>query len=372
MLIHLTNGNQRLTLHTRGATIFGWDPGTGESALDGYQSVPEFDRLDGHRNCLLIPWTNRVAHQEWNDDGTMRGVRELSPEGLHGFAFDVEFTVAGLLEDRVNHSSDVHIEGDHIDLVATLEASEAFPGPIDVTVRYDISHEGVLRIGVSARNTSERDIPLGLGWHPYFKVASVRDARVWVPATHRIVVDDDGIPLPALRAFRPIKSDRKGDPLAATAANAVSKADGSEALAPPPAWLPESDVLHEINLHDELDTAFTGLHNDEDARAHAYLDTGLGYGVEIAMGVGRTDTAGQGSVRSGTGSAEQPNRAAVPCRSNFHIFTGPDLARDPGLAIALEPCTVMPDMLNREEEKGRVSISSGDTRTLDVVVAILH
>ena len=32
MLIHLTNGNQRLTLHTRGATIFGWDPARGVGA----------------------------------------------------------------------------------------------------------------------------------------------------------------------------------------------------------------------------------------------------------------------------------------------------------------------------------------------------
>ena len=233
-----------------------------------------------------------------------------------------------------------------------LSRRRGIPGPIDVTVRYDISHEGVLRIGVSARNTSERDIPLGLGWHPYFKVASVRDARVWVPATHRIVVDDDGIPLPALRAFRPIKSDRKGDPLAATAANAVSKADGSEALAPPPAWLPESDVLHEINLHDELDTAFTGLHND-DARAHAYPIPASVTGWRSPW-VWPHGHGGAGSVRSGTGSAEQPNRAAVPCRSKLPYFTGPDLPAIPVWLIRVGPCTVMPDMLNREGKGSRV------------------
>lgn len=371
MLIHLTNDSQRLTLHRRGATIFSWDPGVGESVLDGYRCVPEFDELDGNRNSLLIPWTNRVADRTWDDAGMTRDVSELSPEGLHGFAFDVDFAVAGRLDERANRSTDVSVEADHIDLVATLEDSQAFPGPIKVTVRYDISQDGILRLSISARNDSERDIPLGLGWHPYFRVASVEDARVWVPSTHRIITDDDGIPLPGLRAFKPIKSDKKGDSRAATVANAMGHTAGADGLTPP-AWLPESDVLHEINLYDDLDTAFTGLHNDEDDKAHAYLDTGLGYGVEVAMGLGRTDTVGDGSVRSGTGSSDQPNQASVPCRSNFHVFAGHDLERDPGLSIALEPCTVMADMLNRDEEKDRVSIGPGDTRTLDVVVTILR
>ncbi len=364
MLVHLTNGTQRLTLHRRGATIFSWDPGLGHSILDGYETIHEYECLDGYRNCLLVPWVNRIANNEWDDEGTLRDVRELSPHGLHGYVCDHDFIVAGKLEDRANRDADVDVEADHIDLVTTLDDAPGYPGPIEVRVRYDISQNGILRISLTARNDSERDIPIGLGWHPYFKVESIAKARAWVPATHRIVVGDDLVPLPALGAFKPIKSDRKGDPRAATAA----VAHGTLELAPE--WLPESDVLHEVNLHPDLDMAFTGLHNDDDDMAHAYLDTGLGYGVEVAMGLSRTDTAGDGSVRSGTGSAAQPNAAATPCRSNFHIFTGRQLARDAGMSVALEPCTVMADMLNRPEEKNRVSIAPGDTRTLDIKVEI--
>ncbi|MGV4325769.1 aldose 1-epimerase [Trueperella pyogenes] len=315
MIIRLTNGSQRLTLSTRGAMIFDWDPGIGASVLDGYRSLAEQEENDGFRNAVLAPWSNRTASACWDDDGVARStLGATDAEGLHGLVWSAEFDVVG--GTWPNGVVDYEITGDHIELATTIPDSPAYPGPVEVRVRYDICEPGKLGVRISARNDAGRDIPLGLGWHPYFRVEMTK-ARLRLAATHAIVTDKRLLPLPGEKAFRALEAGLAG-------------------------------VAHEIALDPDLDTGFTGL-AVERGWATAHLDTGLGYGVEMTMkgddGVGRP---------------------------NFHVFTGAPLKRDPLKSIALEPCLTMADMLNRGEEKARVMLQAGETRTLRATVRLIH
>ncbi|WP_461186354.1 aldose epimerase family protein [Trueperella pyogenes] len=315
MIIRLTNGSQRLTVSTRGAMIFDWDPGIGASVLDGYRSLAEQEENDGFRNAVLAPWSNRTASACWDDDGRPRStLGATDAEGLHGLVWSAEFDVVG--GTWPNGVVDYEITGDHIELATTIPDSPAYPGPVEVRVRYDICEPGKLGVRISARNDAGREIPLGLGWHPYFRVEMTK-ARLRLAATHAIVTDKRLLPLPGEKAFRALEAGLAG-------------------------------VAHEIALDPDLDTGFTGL-AVERGWATAHLDTGLGYGVEMTMkgddGVGRP---------------------------NFHVFTGAPLKRDPLKSIALEPCLTMADMLNRGEEKARVMLQAGETRTLRATVRLIH
>ncbi|MEW6871404.1 aldose 1-epimerase [Trueperella pyogenes] len=315
MIIRLTNGSQRLTLSTRGAMIFDWDPGIGASVLDGYRSLAEQEENDGFRNAVLAPWSNRTASACWDDDGVARStLGATDAEGLHGLVWSAEFDVVG--GTWPNGVVDYEITGDHIELATTIPDSPAYPGPVEVRVRYDICEPGKLGVRISARNDAGREIPLGLGWHPYFRVEMTK-VRLRLAATHAIVTDKRLLPLPGEKAFRALEAGLAG-------------------------------VAHEIALDPDLDTGFTGL-AVERGWATAHLDTGLGYAVEMSM-----------KVDNGVG------------RPNFHVFTGAPLKRDPLKSIALEPCLTMADMLNRGEEKARVMLQAGETRTLRATVRLIH
>ncbi|WP_460998584.1 aldose epimerase family protein [Trueperella pyogenes] len=321
MIIRLTNGSQRLTLSTRGAMIFDWDPGIGASVLDGYRSLAEQEENDGFRNAVLAPWSNRTASACWDDDGVARStLGATDAEGLHGLVWnrDFELTSVGGAANQCedSYASDCDIAAPSIELVTSIPDSEAFPGPITVSVRYEIEQPGALGVVITARNDAGREIPLGLGWHPYFRVEMTK-VRLRLAATHAIVTDKRLLPLPGEKAFRALEAGLAG-------------------------------VAHEIALDPDLDTGFTGL-AVERGWATAHLDTGLGYAVEMSM-----------KVDNGVG------------RPNFHVFTGAPLKRDPLKSIALEPCLTMADMLNRGEEKARVMLQAGETRTLRATVRLIH
>ncbi|QOR47546.1 aldose 1-epimerase [Trueperella pecoris] len=347
MIIQLTNGSQRLTLSTRGATIFDWDPGIGTSVLDGYRSLAEQEENDGFRNAVLAPWSNRTEDATWDDDGVARSTLGLTnAEGLHGLVWNRDFEIAnvgaGANQREDADADECNINAPSIELVTHIPDSEAFPGPITVSVRYEISTPDALGVAVTARNDTERPIPVGLGWHPYVRVASVDQARLWLAATHKIVTDERLLPLSGQAAFQLLDDDRTGDPRAD-----IVKYSGREAVLLP-AWVPTGQGMKEINLHDALDSGFTGL-SWEEGKAVAYLDTGLGYGVEMTM---RCD--------DGIG------------RPNFHVFTGAPLKRDPLTSVALEPCLTIANMLNRGEEKARSVLQAGTERTLHATVRLTH
>jgi aldose 1-epimerase len=49
-----------------------------------------------------------------------------------------------------------------------------------------------LSVRVTATNVGAELLPIGLGWHPYFSLPSGlrQQARLWIPATNRLLVDD--------------------------------------------------------------------------------------------------------------------------------------------------------------------------------------
>jgi galactose mutarotase-like enzyme len=77
---------------------------------------------------------------------------------------------------------------------ATLQAGDFGHGWPSAT---EVSFENVLRsesftITITARNVGGEDLPMGIGWHPYFALPGGRreQARLRVPARRRVVVND--------------------------------------------------------------------------------------------------------------------------------------------------------------------------------------
>ncbi|MDO5025968.1 MAG: hypothetical protein Q4E03_05580 [Trueperella sp.] len=292
------NRGAAIAVSSAGATLRSWKV-NGVEIVDGYRSNAEQETLDGFRNAILAPWSNRIRNGKWQDGEETREIPKHSAEierGLHGLFFARNF----------DHEEDAG----ELRYTAQIAKSDHWPAQMRLEVSYDIKTENTLRIEMRCTNLSDRSVPVGLGWHPYFLLdGPLAEARLEVSATHWVNVDGELIPLPGEAAFRP------------------------------------ADTAQPLSLSDDLDAALTGIDAD-----------GCGW-VSARLITGRREVTIRSQLDPEIGSG------------NFHLFSGRGLARDGGRAVAIEPCQYLPDALNRAEIAAKMMLEPGAVRELSIEVA---
>lgn len=105
----------------------------------------------------LIPFANRIAHGAFEFDGTAVRLKKTAPgqpHALHGQGWRQPWGVQEGQSDRIALSFE-HRAGEW---------------PWHYAARQEISLDGEgLEVLLSVENRSERPMPIGLGWHPYFR-----------------------------------------------------------------------------------------------------------------------------------------------------------------------------------------------------------
>lgn len=302
--IEAHRGSDSLCVNTRGATLRSWNVG-GAEIIDGYQNDVEQESLDGFRSAVLVPWSNRLRDGKWKGaDGTVYHAPEQPlPElerGLHGLVFNQEFELVENREDAVV-------------LRTHIEPSEAYPGSLQVDVEYAIPATGALNVRISATNTGDVAVPVGLGWHPYFTLdGDFSEHSIDVRGDYVVATDSALIPLPDVAAYEEFDE--------------FDSESGIRDIAIPETW----------------DSAVTGLVADVDGWMSATLRTG----------------SRKVTVRS--------RLSGEPGQGNFHIFSGKGLAHRELQSIAIEPCQFIPNALNRDDAAAALVLEPGATRKLVV------
>jgi aldose 1-epimerase len=300
-----------------GATLLRWQvpgpDGVPVDLHDGYRSAAELAERDGYRGAVLAPWSNRVRDARYTFAGTSHDLgadADGTREALHGLLTDVPWrrAVAGATDsDRT------------LRLTATItpDLNPGYPFSVEVTATYSlgIGSFGEARLGLElvARNVGDTAAPVALGWHPYLRLpghTSVEELELSVPARARVLTDAALIPLAGEQAYAGTAAPVRFAPLGQTA----------------------------------LDDAFTNLVPDDD---------GVVATVVRSPRTGDTLTVEQ-----------EPFQARV-----VHVFTGDALERDPRGSIAVEPCQLLTDALNRADQADELALAPGERRQLvtDVV-----
>jgi aldose 1-epimerase len=183
-------------------------PGLGEAPLIEAPDLDEAARILNRRDipfpgnaaysfggAILAPFANRMRGRlngDRLDVETGDGLARLAPNGSGGTK---PFAIHGLILDAPS-----------TDIVADLHAAEgsvelghdgAWPSVISVHIAWRLS-AAKLALTVTARNIGPSTAPVGLGWHPYFRLPSGdrRAARLHVPAAMRTIVNDYTAVLP--------------------------------------------------------------------------------------------------------------------------------------------------------------------------------
>lgn len=220
----LSLGDQRVVVVEVGGGLRAYAAGDWE-VLEGYG---EDAMASGGRGQALLPWPNRIADGRYRFGGRdlqlalSEPVRQNASHGLVRFA---NWTAA--------ERSERHLLMEH-----RLHPQPGYPFTLALSIAYALSEEG-LAVTMAARNDGGEPCPFGAGMHPYLGVgtATVDDVTLRVPAAHRLVTDDRGIPT----GVEPVD----GTPYDFRAGRPIG------------------------NL--ELDTPYTGLARDGDGRARVTL-----------------------------------------------------------------------------------------------------
>ena len=158
------------------------------SLIDGYPSV-EPHHIAWYKSALLFPFPNRLRDGHYEFEGTKYQfpINETgNHNALHGFVCYEHF----------------HLEkGDVTEAHASIQASYDYDGrltyypfPFRMEVVYRLDQNS-LSTEVRIMNRGINSLPMGFGWHPYFRSAGKIDqATLRFPAGEQMELDDRQLP----------------------------------------------------------------------------------------------------------------------------------------------------------------------------------
>jgi aldose 1-epimerase len=176
-----------------------------EKTLAGGADDPYGNKSFGLGGAILVPYANRIRGKQSADGKTIDIEIARKPVSLpanwrgktpgaeklamHGMMLDSKFEDVNV----TNNADESHIDG-------TFHARNFgghWPSSADVSVRTTLRDSSV-EMEVTVKNVGQEALPVGVGWHPYFAIPSGdrQQARLHVPATHRVIVNnyDDVFP----------------------------------------------------------------------------------------------------------------------------------------------------------------------------------
>jgi aldose 1-epimerase len=159
--------------------------------------------------ALLAPYANRIRGSLSSDGksvDTMLGAQQVRlPANWKGVKPGAEpHAMHGLILDQVFDNVSYHGDTDQSNATATLDAG-TFHGHWPSRTQLDFFaalKESTFRFSLTAKNTGDVNLPMGIGWHPYFAFPSGNreQVRLRLPAEKRAIVNnyDDVFPTGAL------------------------------------------------------------------------------------------------------------------------------------------------------------------------------
>ncbi|RKU33326.1 aldose 1-epimerase [Candidatus Poribacteria bacterium] len=166
------------------------------------------ERPTAYGNPILFPFPNRIRNGSWTFEGETYQFDKPpdAPTTIHGLLLNRPYQVQ-------RHAADEN----GATLVCTLDSrtvpdiGRQYPFPFHIEITYTLK-DSVLTMGIAIKNTGERNMPMGFGIHPYFRIANPAQAKITVPAAKYWELDD--VLVPTGKQF-PVSGDldlREGKP----------------------------------------------------------------------------------------------------------------------------------------------------------------
>lgn len=176
----------------------------GTNVLDGYETPDELHAGKWGKSAILFPFPNRLRDglYSWNGrDYSFPLNNAATNNAIHGFvrheSFDVE---------------QIELTEEHAAITCRLVANgsnPAYPFPFMFRVTFAMSSRGVFTAHFAVTNLHRESIPVGLGWHPYFRLTPrAEDHLLHLPPCEKVEIDDRMIPTGKRMAYSDFQDER--------------------------------------------------------------------------------------------------------------------------------------------------------------------
>ena len=196
LVLQHETGAELDVLSGRGGCLVGWRVvrnGQTHELLDGYASEADLHEryYSSHCGARLSPFPNRVKDGRWSFQGKAYQLPKNFPwengHAIHGLLFDLPWQRTEFVRN-----------GDiaQLTLACLYDGAQAgFPFAYRAINRYSLTAQG-FSVETEVENIGDHDLPLGEGWHPYFRTgASIDNACLQMGSpVKKLEVDDRSIP----------------------------------------------------------------------------------------------------------------------------------------------------------------------------------
>ncbi len=161
------------------------------SIIEGYNELTDIEKEGKVRflSTFLFPFPNRTQDGKYSHEGKQHQFptnETARKNALHGMLHNKPFTVSGIFTDG---------EVGKIEMVYHEEnPPHYYPFPFEVRIKWEFSVDGI-SCHTTVENTGTSNMPVGFGWHPYFKTGStINNWKVCLPTGKEFLVDERMIP----------------------------------------------------------------------------------------------------------------------------------------------------------------------------------
>ncbi|MFT5765257.1 MAG: aldose 1-epimerase [Saprospiraceae bacterium] len=162
----------------------------GESVLAGCVSPEELENNQDYKSALLFPFPNRLKDGKYQLNGRDYQFpinNALTDNALHGLGREVKMDVLASEVTTSQASITLSYFNEGID--------KAYPFAFLFDVVFSMSEETGFEVKMKFTNEANENIPVGIGWHPYFKIGdTVEGLNLKIPDCKMIEIDERMIP----------------------------------------------------------------------------------------------------------------------------------------------------------------------------------
>lgn len=139
----------------------------------------------------LFPWANRIRDGKYEFQGThyQLPINEISlNNAIHGLVAFAKFEV---IQEEINLNEAI------LTIKYVYRGEEkGYPYPFNLEIKHIFSSDDGLLMTYTLKNTGKTDMPMVLGWHPYFKIddEKANDWHISIPTKHKYLSDEQMIP----------------------------------------------------------------------------------------------------------------------------------------------------------------------------------
>ncbi len=172
----------------------------GQSQLIEFGSEQDILADMAYKNALLFPFPNRLGRGTYEFEGHTYHFpmnEKVFHNALHGFFYDQKMAIIEIVKEADVAS---------MTLLYTYKGDLAYyPFACELQVKYTLTARAEFTIELTVTNTGSGNMPVGLGWHPYFKLPAWEEAELQLPPVKKVEIDELMLPTGAETNFEVFK-----------------------------------------------------------------------------------------------------------------------------------------------------------------------